>query len=400
MTNPKEAFWRFLRAAHSFMRDILGISALCALIALALFASQRDASEARRVVSLCEDANDKTACYEREIPPLLDALSVPDVFSVVREVRARDPEYQFCHVLAHKIGERVVAEDPARWADAIPLNPSDGLCSNGFIHGVVGGRFRAEVLEPEAIQALVPEFSAACEPRPHWRPSDLDRAICYHGLGHLYIFITDANVRSALDVCADTTPDSMRRVCIEGVFMQLYQPLEPDDFEMLKRLPVALTRETVPDFCGGFPEPEYEGACLRERWPLYADEIRSGEGVEAFCAVQPNEEERLKCYEAATAIIGRMSLNAPESAARACDVLPAERRALCYISVSRAVLEENRDAPDSALALCARADPEIANACVRALAEQARFIFGENKAQRAALCARMEAPYRAACERG
>src|SRR3989344_5149598 len=105
----------------------------------------QDASE------VCVAESDRAACYEREVAGLYPEVPVARVFGVVREIRARDRSYQFCHVLAHKLGERVVAEDPERWLDAIPLNPEDGLCSNGFIHGVIVGRFRAEVLDAETL---------------------------------------------------------------------------------------------------------------------------------------------------------------------------------------------------------------------------------------------------------
>src|SRR3989344_3814855 len=212
---------------------IFFFAALAALLMWFVLSSRETALV--KIVHDCAQARDRSACYEAEVPTLYPQLSVAQVFDIVREIRREDPSYQFCHVLAHKIGERVVAEDPERWIDAIPLNPPDGLCSNGFIHGVVGGRFRAEVLDDETLEKLIPDFSRACEPRKGWQPSSLDQAICYHGIGHLYMFVTDADIPKALSLCERTARGSdperdFRRVCREGVFMQIYQPLEPDDY--------------------------------------------------------------------------------------------------------------------------------------------------------------------------
>lgn len=340
---------------------------------------------------------DTKKCYEEKVPALYPQHSVPELFDIVRTLRRMDTSYQFCHVLAHEIGERVVAENPDRWLDAIPLNPTDGMCSNGYIHGVVGGRFRAEVLDGKTIDSLISDFSRACEARPDWQPSDLDRAICYHGLGHLYDFITDANLTEALSLCARTTTDQFSRVCIEGVFMQIYQPLEPDDFELIKRMPVSPTKETVHSFCASYGEDEFVGACLRESWPFFVSEVQSGSGVEAFCTGHPNEAEEQKCYESATAIIGRMSLSDSERAAAACTTLPEKWQLTCFTTTARAVIEEDRDAGEAAVALCMRGGTQIGSACIETLARQASFVFGQDKERMARFCEEIPDMYRAQC---
>lgn len=352
---------------------------------------------ARDIVKACASSADRSRCYEQHVPALLSDLPLVQIFEVVRAIRQRDDSYKFCHVLAHKLGERIVAEDPNSWIEAIPLNPSDGLCSNGFIHGVVGGRFRAEVLDDATIGAFVPDFARACAPRDGWDPSDLDRAICYHGLGHLYDFITNADLSKALDICARTTPEQFRRVCIEGVFMQIYQPLEPDDFLMIEQMPVKPTAGTVRQFCALFrSNPAYEGACIRESWPMY-EGITDGTGVASLCADQPNAEEETACYQSATAIIGRLSLGDTEKTATACTQLPNERQALCFATAAQAVLEENRDDASEAVALCAMAQPSISRTCMETLRTQAPFIFGNNRPALRAFCAALPVELRAPC---
>ena len=240
---------------------IVGIAALC----FVWFARPGSPSVLERradaAVSTCATQSDPAACYEREVPALLPGLTVPQLFDVVRLIRQKDTAYQFCHVLAHKIGERVVAEDPDKWVDAIPYNPTDGLCSNGFIHGVIGGRFRAEVLDDATLRKFIPDFKRACEAHGDWRPSDLDRAMCYHAMGHLYDYITNADLHKALALCEETTTEQFHRVCREGVFMQIYQPLEPDDYALIEQMPVKPTPGTVRQFCARFKNnPSYEGA--------------------------------------------------------------------------------------------------------------------------------------------
>jgi hypothetical protein len=321
------------------------------------------------------------ACYEREVPALLSELSLPEIFSVIREVRQADPQYQFCHVLAHKLGENIVAEDPSRWVEAMQYNPPDGLCSNGFIHGVVGGRFRAEVLDDETIAKHLPDFSRACEPRPGWSPTALDQAICYHGMGHLYMFITDADISKALAVCEQSTHSptgDFRQVCREGVFMQIYQPLEPDDFLLIERMAVKPTPQTVRDFCARYEQDEYEGACLRESWPFFQEEVLTAPGIADFCAGQPNAREEDSCYISSFSLLGRRSLDVPERALGVCAASAEERRALCYAHAATSIIEENRDAAEAVIQFCAQAPDGYANECLRSIANKVDFIFGDS----------------------
>lgn len=357
---------------------LLGIT----LIAGALFVFERVGSPdryAERVVETCSNEGDRSACYEKEIPQMLSDLSLPRVFDVVRRVRELDTSYQFCHVLAHKLGERVVAENPEKWLDAIPLNPSDGLCSNGFIHGVTGGRFRSEVLDKAQLKALVPDFTRACAPRDDWNASELDRAICSHGMGHLYMFITDAEIPVALSLCEDTMPERLKRVCREGVFMQIYQPLEPDDFLLIDRLPVKPTKETVRSFCARYTKDEYEGACLRESWPFFREEVMTGVGISEFCSGQPNAREEVACYESSFALAGRLSLAEPAKLLDICGGTEGEWEEMCYDAGARAILEEDRMSGGKALTFCESAPPEQSGACLASLVDTAKFIFGDSR---------------------
>lgn len=376
--------------------------ALLAVFALFFIAPQQVDSVASDLYEECAGVGgDRALCYETRVPALLDSMPLQDVFSVIRSIRAHDQSYQFCHVLAHKVGERIVAADPEKWIDAIPLNPSDGLCSNGFIHGVVGGKFRAEVLDDETLEAFLPDFSRACEPRAGWVPSLLDQAICYHGMGHLFLFITDADVMQALSVCERTSMSGsgdFRRVCREGVFMQIFQPLEPDDFLMLERMEVKPAKETVRAYCALFENGAYEGACLRESWPLFREELTSSPGeIVVFCSGQPNESEEKACFESMFSILGRQTLARPERAHAACEAVPEVRRVECYGRVALAFLEENRMEPGDGIGFCSRAPGEYARACLDFIAERALFIFGANRIALERFCRALPPSHQPVC---
>ncbi len=371
---------------------LLGAALLivCALLWVGRTEAHTNEDIARAIVATCAPAGtdeDPAPCYEDLVPKLYPERPVNDVFAVMRQIRQLDRTYQFCHVLAHKLGERVVAEDPSRWMNAMALNPPDGLCSNGFVHGVVGGRFRAEVLTEETIQGLISDFTRACAPREDWSPSDLDRAICYHGMGHLYDFITDADIPQALALCAQTTPKDYARTCTEGVFMQIYQPLEPDDYLLIERMQSKPSTTTVRAYCATYgADPEVEGACLRESWPYMSRGIRDGTAVATFCSGQPDAQRTDDCYQTVSSLVGRMSLDDPNKAAAACGNFPPERQATCYNYSAQAILEENRTDAVRAVALCAQSGPSE-RSCYEFLVSHAVFLFGGNRGQLDAFCA-------------
>jgi hypothetical protein len=353
--------------------------------------SEGVAAVAKQIVAECSvDEGDHGPCYESAVPALYPGMGMTQLFDVVRKIRTLDPSYQFCHVLAHKLGERAIADDPNNWLAAIPINPTDGLCSNGFIHGVIVGRFDNAVLDDATIDAYTPDFARACEPHDGWQPSALDQAMCYHGMGHLFDFITNAKIPKALELCqtvAKSPTGDFRQVCLEGVFMQFYQPLEPEDYALVDKLPLKLTKNTVRPFCNSFTDPEVRGSCLRESWPLFREDIVSGTGAAAFCAGQPTVAEEEHCYQSASSIVGRLLLGQPDAVSSTCDNFPPKWQSTCYAFGAQAVLEERRSDLSGALAICELGVPVVGTSCIEMLVDHARFIFGADINTKRAFCA-------------
>ena len=378
------------------------VSVVAVLGAVFLRGGAEEQAYAAELVATCVKESSADVCYEREVPRLFDLLDVEEVFDVIREIRETDPRYQFCHVLAHKVGEHAVAADPDAWLSLVPLNPVDGLCSNGFIHGVIVGRFRDDVFDEAKMRETIPEFRRACEPQEGWNPSPLDQAICYHGMGHLFMFITDADYRRALDACAaieDGPSGNFGRVCREGVFMQTYQPLEPDDFDLIELLPEKPERDNYRRICAQFERDTEEAACLREAWPLHRQEILDGSGLRVFCSGHPEGYEDV-CYDTVFAIIGRMSqsLDKSDQIKAACGGAPEERRGLCFGTVAVAFIEENRRATDHAAAVCDLAPAGARLPCHETLLERMRFVYGSDTDGMGALCAALPDEIRSRCD--
>lgn len=365
---------------------ILGIS----LAAILFSMPSTLESVAARIVNDCSQKPDDAFCYEKEVPKLSSEYGIAEIFAIIREIRRLDAAYQFCHVLAHKIGEDAVREDPSHWINLISLNPRDGMCSNGFIHGVIVGRFRNDTLDEATFKKYIPDFAQACEPRLEWSPSRIDQAICYHGMGHLFVFITNADLDRSLGACAriaHSTNGDFTRVCREGVFMQTYQPLEPDDFDLLELLPEIPTRENYRRLCAQYSDSADEGACLREAWPLFRSDIFDDNGMSTFCKGQPSEAEETLCYESTSAIIGRQLLGQGAKVSALCDALVPKWQSVCYIAAAQALLEEDRSKASDAIALCGRAKNDVEDMCLKTIASRASWMFLSTSPERGSFCA-------------
>ncbi len=345
---------------------------------------------ARTLSYVCRESPDPTVCYQSEGSKLHGAVELEKIFLIIERVRELDVRYKFCHLWGHRLGELTALENPDAWANAFALNPKNGMCSNGFIHGLIIGRFRTDTLSNEEFKKMLPEFRRACAPRSDWRPSSLDRAMCYHGMGHLFMFVTRADTGRAVDMCQSAIIGSAAPFftrCLEGVFMQIYQPVEPDDFDLLTYMDMVPTKETYRIFCSTQQDPMVVGACLREAFALFREDVAQGTHVESFCAGQPSGEVRA-CYETVSSIIGRVHLSVPEEARAACMRL-GDWSQECFGRVALAYIEEDREDQEGALSFCLNSPNSFKEQCLSFLFSLTDFVY-QRASDRDRLCSTLE----------
>lgn len=351
-------------------------------------------------VAQCKETTDSAGCYETAVPLLLHVTSVENVFSVIRQIRIQDQSYRFCHVLGHEVGVFAVRRDPENWMQLIHKNPPDSLCSNGYIHGVIIGKFNKAVLKPEEIDAIVPDLSGACEPSGGWNPTDLDKSMCYHGLGHVLTQITGPDIPLSVAYCkriAVNGRENYSSVCISGVFMQIFQPLEPEDFALIEGLPVKPTKETLAEFCGMHKTHEERSMCFGEGWPLFREELNSASGIKKFCSTTPDVTTQENCYITVFSIGARASLFNPQKQEALCAEFSVKLHKRCLSILAEAFVEEDRTQIDAAVSVCRRAEGEFQTSCFSYLEILSDFTFGDDAKAKEALCLALPYTRREAC---
>ena len=382
-------------------RAVLVLCLLGGLLFLLSFVPVSFEQHAERIIRACAKSEYRPACYDREIPKLMDqGLSMEETFEVTRLVQERTEGYFYCHILGHKIAEKETAKDPSQWTQVIARCPSD-VCSNGCLHGAAQERFRIDTPTPEQVEAVIPDLRGLCEPENGFSFTRLERASCYHALGHLSMFLAGGDVEAATGICdavAGRPGIDHEVTCYEGTFMQIFQPLEPEDIALVRDLPVA-TKEEARAYCDSFTGDK-RAACHRESRPLYGTLAQPNE-LEEFCSLVPGEIAKRDCYLAMFYVLAPYFEYNIDDLTRLCAGVPTERTAQCFANSAGRFVESDYRLADEAVALCHAAEEYgVGDACYKELLYYSAFVFHEESVGFNALCSALPGEWGSRCRAG
>lgn len=355
---------------------------------------------ANKIIGLCDSSLNHTSCYDKEIPKLMPSISMEEAFAVTKLVQDADPTYRYCHVLGHELSAAEVRKNPADWKNVVTRCPK-GLCSNGCMHGSFQEKFREEVVDPTQLQSIKPELLDLCESRGNWKPTGAEQASCYHGLGHMGMFITNGEINQAMSLCnylaLRADGKDYRKLCYDGLFMQLFQPLEPED--------KILAEGKVPDqahvrqFCGKFPK-EAKASCLSESWPLFREEVQTPDGTVRFCKLQDSDDIQ-RCYDVMYNIRATSLEFNKDKISGFCMAMPEEQIGRCLASSANRMIEVDYRNINDAIALCAANKAvDIKEECFQELADMAEYNLSHNSPEFYDLCNHLPDRWRSICLTG
>lgn len=360
-------------------------------------------SLANQIIEKCASSNYHPSCYDEEVPKLMDKpiqLSMEQALELTRIIQAKDSSFQYCHVLGHKLSSKEVAKNLNNWINVIPRCPANGMCSNGCLHGALQEKFRAESLSDQQIEKVIPDLQIACEARGSWNPTGLDQAICYHGLGHLTMYITDANFEKSLGICDRISiKDDGRNfigVCYEGLFMQLFQPLEPEDFALAKgKVP---EKNKLSIFCRQFSTKSQQQACWEEGWPLYRDEIKTGQGIVNFCSNSPNPSQIDHCFDMIFHTVGQGANFDTDKITKICNQIPIQRRGQCFASGALSMIQADKKFIKQSITMCSQIQSnEAKDDCYSLLAQFAQYNFHKGTEELQTFCSGLPDSFKGRC---
>lgn len=285
---------------------------------------------ANMFIKQCSTASYPRGCYDDNVPNIMDDVSMEDAFEVIRLIRQKDPQYEYCHTGAHRIAEREVAKDSTKWADVLARCPSteDG-CAFGCLHGAFQAYYRDEhVRDTNDVASLIPALKQACSRESSYIVSTADLVTCYHGIGHVSVYITNVDIPRSLTICDEIVEAPYRHQCYEGVFMQLLNPTELEDKELVEGKAPTNIKE-VASYCNRFNGEKY-AVCWFSGWTMTVDSLQTGNGVVNFCDQISDEKYRQYCLRSTFRVIARHFDFDETEIKTFCDNTPREYIGQCY----------------------------------------------------------------------
>jgi len=331
---------------------------------------------ASQVMEECSKSDYAIGCYDREIPELMEYISMEEAFEVAAIVQAEDPEYGYCHVLGHNLSAAETSKDVSKWREVVNRCPQ-GICSNGCLHGAAQERFRDEVLDSSQIDILKEELAGVCEDTEDHAFTGLERAECYHGLGHLTMYVTGANMKESIKICdkiaIDSTGDDFSSLCYEGLFMQLFQPLDTEDEVLVEGMGPQTASQARP-FCESFGDVEVTNACWSQVHPLFGESLSTPEGILAYCDQTPSQEAKLHCYSMSFWGEAQGTNYNQEKLALLCEGMPSDLRGLCFGNMANATIHGGFKNIEAAVSFCEKAkEQSTTDGCYERILERATY---------------------------
>ncbi len=352
---------------------------------------------AESIVSKCKSEENKSVCYETEVPKLMKKISMEEAFIVTTIVQDKDQSFPYCHTLGHKLASIETAKDPSKWKDVVARCPS-GTCSNGCVHGAFQEKYKNDTLIGLAFEEAEKELENLCEDSTSFNPTGLEQGSCYHALGHLLMYITDADINKSVDTCDQLAKKSDGRdysgLCYDGSFMQIFQPLDTDDQSLVRNF--SLNKENTWDFCNKFTG-ERRTSCWTESWPIYLDQISTSEGLTRFCS-KLDSRGKESCFSDIFYIMPIQFRFNIDDINRYCSGFSQPYQSRCFTMTALRILEIDKRNTKKTVDYCNNLMEGNRNECFNEVVKSASFDFHIGSEEFSKLCLELPEPWKTQCQ--
>lgn len=354
---------------------------------------------AKVLISKCSTNSRPSSCYDLAIPKLMDPpvkLSLEDSFALTRIIQEKDSNYRYCHNLGHKIAIKETKKDPLKWKEIITRCP-DGMCDAGCMHGAFAARFQKEYLTSEEIDELKIELQDICKPRISWNPTYSQKAFCYHGLGHLLMYVTSADINKSVEIC---NLFEFSRQCMDGAFMQIFQQIDEEDRALVADM--VPSKKEVFNFCGRFGTYA-QTECMIYSWPKFSVEILEPGGLVKHCSYTSELTEIRRCqYKLIGTVTVRLfekDQNIADKMRLYCASMPKfdNQDKRCFATAAQRMVQYDTSKVGIARQICEKATGDAEDYCFNALSEKSKKVTQAHSAEFNKYCNSLPAPWDETC---
>ena len=309
---------------------------------------------------------EKGVCLRKLAASVYENHTVPEIETAMRHA-VDTKKLRWCHELMHYIGWEMY-QDTQSMNNAFFL--ASGLCDSGMYHGIVEEYINQANLVYDAMETIEVISQHACTDAFSNQQIPLAmKGICYHGLGHGFMFITENNLPLSLQYC-DLVPAGNRQACYAGTFMENIQSKQVGRFfnhpsKYITRddpdYPCSILDDTHKDYCYRYQGvynvtrtnadfkksfelckdvlPEYQDRCF---WgvggnipaPDSSSSI-AAEKCKLAIGVDPRAYEQ--CILGAMIFLIQIHLGDADTAAEFCEITKESHKEICYLAAGQAL---------------------------------------------------------------
>ncbi|PCI30221.1 hypothetical protein COB52_01785 [Candidatus Kaiserbacteria bacterium] len=357
--------------------------------------------EAESILKICEDEDHKPSCYDEEIPKVMDrGFSFEEAFLITDLIQQQDDSYWYCHVLGHNLSAKETAKDVSRWTEVVARSPR-GMCSNGSLHGAFQERFRGSAISEKEMEDLIPEIKEICKKSKNNRDfTRLEQASCYHALGHLTMYITNADVDRSLYVCDSVLvgeEKDFRSLCYDGLFMQIFQTLGPEDVALVQDI-APTTKEEAIKYCSRFSGAP-RTSCYIETHPLFKSDLAGELGaIEGFCDKDFSNQDRTRCLNGIFYIAAALIDFDVNKVREICSYVSDPVKAQCYANSASRFLEVDYKLAEKAVEICEISDSEeVSKLCYQELLFYSSYNYTFGSSEHGDFCGILPLKWKTKC---
>ena len=329
--------------------------------------------------------NRKIGCYDDKIASLAKQIDLEKAFEITKNIEQQDDDYKYCHVVAHKIAAAEVRKDLDNWKEVINRCPVN-QCANGCIHGVFQEKYKVENLSSSQIDLIKSEFNDICTATAAWQPTRNEQSSCYHALGHLFVYMSNADMNKSINLCDEMTlqDKTMSRFCYEGAFMQVFQVLEPEDIALVKHIKPTSTSEAE-SFCSDFKiNPLAQVSCINQSWPLSIKQLKQNPAyINELCKDAETDLKKL-CIGPVISIMPIQFNFNQSKLLNYCQTLPDNMHQDCINIVASRMITSDGVLRDKAVNFCVHSPEKYQEGCFITLISELKnekILNSENKSQ-------------------
>jgi len=212
------------------------------------------------------------------------------------------------------------------------------------------------------------------------------------------MYVTNATTRKSLQMCDFISVKSdgrdMRQLCYDGAFMQIFQPLEPEDFDLIRGKEP--TKENAAAFCSNFPTNLSKETCWMQAWPLFLGELKTAAGVVHYCSLLDFVRPQ-RCFNQIFHMSAHLSNFNPSALREFCLTFTDDWiRTECFVSGASAMVDSGTELIERSAAFCALA-ADLSSRCYDGIVGFSTYKFNPGTPQFARLCSALPQPWAERC---